>query len=288
MHSSLTVLSTRNTMRACKHHKRVLARLNESRFGHSQATRHVNFLSTGVSTVAFKVSFSLRGYRNAMVIGAAVYGPTRLGTSLTRVSAIFGGNCSVNGLISVVGRNRRVKRVAVPRKVVNFYAIYSVGLGNVLLGRNMPVHSEFNKLLRLGSKGPTHFTRTVSCGNASLSPLIVFVHKNFADCHGTVRANGNLVNTDFERFPTDTCSAIGRVTSGTGGVKLNKLLSVNTPNTRLLNVPMGRNYYKTMIVNNLGPMSVVRRHNRRIVTATLSNFLPCRHLFRCARLAAEL
>ncbi len=147
--------------------------------------------------------------------------------------------------------------VLVPKGMVGFGTVCSVTINGIFLKAGIPVHSRFGGVVETINGMPRRFVSLISYEGSSLDPLEIFIKSGMTDVSSAAAGKAGRILASFREIPVVCLEKAKKLSRAMADRGIRGLLLIGSPNTPLLEVPVGIDKVGIVVVGGLNPVALL-------------------------------
>ncbi len=159
--------------------------------------------------------------------------------------------------VCLADEGEKIGEVPVPTGMAGLGTVCSVTINGILLKAGIPVTSRFGGVIETMNGTPRRFLSLISYDGSSLDPLEVFIRSRMTDVSGAAAGKAGRILASFREIPVvclDKAKKLSRTMADRG---IRGVLLIGSPNTPLLEVPVGIDKAGLVVVGGLNPVAAL-------------------------------
>jgi repressor of nif and glnA expression len=159
--------------------------------------------------------------------------------------------------IILASEGGKIGDILVPKGMVGLGTICSVTINGIFLKAGIPIASRFGGVVETDNGTPRRFVSLISYEGSSLDPLEVFIKSKMTNVSGAAAGRSGKVLASFREIPIVCLEKAKKLSRTMADRGIRGLLMIGSPNTPLLEVPVGIDKVGIVIVGGLNPIAVL-------------------------------
>ncbi|MGE5173839.1 MAG: DUF128 domain-containing protein [Betaproteobacteria bacterium] len=239
-----------------KEGRKITARGREE-LKHSLVPEKIGFVISRIETLSYLTTLDMAAMEGDVILNISYFPRKKIRTAMGLLRAVFSSPYVMSDRVCMANEGERIGEALVPKGMVGLGTVCSVTINGILLKAGIPVTSRFGGVIETLNGRPRRFVSLISYDGSSLDPLEVFIKSRMTDVSGAAAGRPGRILASFREIPVvcmDKAKKLARVMADRG---IRGLLLIGSPNTPLLEVPVGIDKVGIVVVGGLNPLAVL-------------------------------
>ncbi len=239
-----------------KEGRKITARGREE-LKNSLVSDKIGFVISRIESLSFLTTLDMASMEGDVILNISYFPRKKLRPALQLLQSVFSSSYVMSDRVCMAGEGEIIGEVPVPRGMVALGTVCSVTINGILLKAGIPVTSRFGGVIETTNGTPRRFLSLISYDGSSLDPLEVFIKSRMTDVCGAAAGRAGRILASFREVPV-VCLEKARKLSRTMAERgIRGLMLIGSPNSPLLEVPVGIDKVGVVVVGGLNPVAAL-------------------------------
>lgn len=223
----------------------------------SNVSNKIGFISSKIETLSYMSNFDYEKQQGKVIMNISLFAKSESREATRVLSKAFASRYVMSKRVIMADEGRLIGNTMVPEGMVGIGTICSVTVNAVLLNCGIPISSRYGGVMEITPDGPARFTSLISYDGCSLDPLIVFINAGMTSVSDVLDCGSGHVLASFREVPVVCIDQTRHIQERLNSVDIGGLLLIGSPNTSLLEVPVGLDKAGVVVVGGLNPVAAL-------------------------------
>ena len=192
-----------------------------------------------------------------VILNISYFPRKKLRDAVELLKPVFASPYVMSERVVMAHEGEHIGEVPVPKGMVGFGTVCSVTINGIFLKAGIPVHSRFGGVVETMNGAPRRFLSLISYDGSSLDPLEVFIRSRMTDVSGAAKGKAGRILASFREIPVVCLEKAKKLSRTMADHGIRGLLLIGSPNTPLLEVPVGIDKVGIVVVGGLNPVAAL-------------------------------
>ncbi len=217
----------------------------------------IGFIISKIENLSFRSDFDLDARSGRLIINVSFFPEKDRMEALKVMKKVFASPYVMSDRVMLAGEGERIGDVVVPEGKLGMGTVCSVTINGIFLKAGIPVSSRFGGVMQVGEEGPTRFVSLISYEGSSLDPHLVFIKSRMTSVLDVVRSGKGNVLASFREIPLASLEKARELEEKLKAAGIGGIVRLGSPNTPLLEVPVGMDRAGMVVVGGLNPVAAL-------------------------------
>jgi repressor of nif and glnA expression len=217
----------------------------------------IGFIISKIENLSFRSDFDLDSRSGRLIINVSFFPEKDRTEALKVMKKVFASPYVMSDRVMLAGEGERIGDVVVPEGKLGMGTVCSVTINGIFLKAGIPVSSRFGGVMQVGEEGPTRFVSLISYEGSSLDPHLVFIKSRMTSVLDVVRHGMGNVLASFREIPLASLEKAHELEEKLKAAGIGGIVRLGSPNTPLLEVPVGMDRAGMVVVGGLNPVAAL-------------------------------
>jgi len=227
---------------------------------HSLVSDKIGFVISRIETLSYLTTLDLAAMEGDIILNISWFPRKNLRRALELLKPVFSSSFVMSDRVILAEEGEKIGDALVPKGMMGLGTICSVTINGIFLKAGIPVASRFGGVVETMDNKPQRFLSLISYAGSSLDPLEMFIKSNMTAVSEAVAGRKGKILASFREIPIvclDKAAKLARTLEERG---IRGILMIGSPNTPLLEVPVGIDKAGVVIIGGLNPVAVLEEH----------------------------
>lgn len=224
---------------------------------HALVPGKLGFVISRIETLSYLTTLDMAAMEGDVILNISYFPRKKIRPALELLRPVFVSPYVMSERVAIAGEGEHIGEVPVPKGMVGFGTICSVTINGIFLKAGIPVHSRFGGVVETMNGAPRRFVSLISYDGSSLDPLEVFIKSRMTDVSGAAAGKAGRVLASFREIPVVCLEKAKKLSRAMADRGIRGLLLIGSPNTPLLEVPVGIDKAGIVVVGGLNPVAAL-------------------------------
>ncbi len=239
-----------------KEGRKITARGREE-LKHSRVLSKVGFVISRIETLSYLTTLDMAAMEGDVILNISYFPSKKLRTAVELLEPVFASPYVMSERVIIARGGEKIGDVPVPKGMVGFGTVCSVTINGIFLKAGIPVHSRFGGVVETMNGMPRRFVSLISYEGSSLDPLEIFIKSRMTDVSGAAAGKAGRILASFREIPVVCLEKAKKLSRAMADRGIRGLLLIGSPNTPLLEVPVGIDKVGIVVVGGLNPVALL-------------------------------
>jgi repressor of nif and glnA expression len=224
---------------------------------HSLVSERIGFVISRIETLSYLTTLDISTMEGDVILNISFFPRKHLRKALGLLKSAFASPYVTSDRVFLASEGEKIGDILVPKGMVGLGTICSVTINGIFLKAGIPIASRFGGVVETDNGTPRRFVSLISYDGSSLDPLEVFIKSKMTDVSGAAAGRSGKVLASFREIPIVCLEKAKKLSRTMADRGIRGLLMIGSPNTPLLEVPVGIDKVGIVIVGGLNPIAVL-------------------------------
>ncbi len=221
------------------------------------ALDRVGFVSARVDQLAYKLSFDMTTETGTVILNVSSLPLSHMNSARKMLNRVIRAGLGMGTHLVTAQAGETVAGYRVPAGEVAIGTVCSVTLNGVLYSNGIPMVSRFGGLLEMRQRKPLRFTQIIHYDGTTIDPIEIFIKGKMTSVGEAARTGNGTVGASFREIPSAALPRTMEIISSLDHLGLNGVLTIGSPGTPLLDIPVSQGRVGLIIAAGLNPVAAV-------------------------------
>lgn len=220
----------------------------------------IGFVISRIETLSYMTTLDLASMEGDVILNVSWFPRKNLRKALALLKPVFASPFVMSDRVLLADEGEEIGETRVPKGMAALGTICSVTINGIFLKAGIPVASRYGGVVETTDRRPQRFLSLISYEGSSLDPLEMFIKSNMTAVSEAVAGRSGRILASFREIPVvclDKAVKLARTLEDRG---IRGILMIGSPNTPLLEVPVGIDKAGIVIIGGLNPVAVLEEH----------------------------
>lgn len=245
---------------------------------HSHVSDKIGFVISRIETLSYMTSLDLASMEGDVILNISWFPRKSLRKAMELLKPVFSSPYVMSDRVILADEGEEIGDARVPKGMAALGTICSVTINGIFLKAGIPVASRYGGIVETVEGRPRRFLSLISYEGSSLDPLEMFIKSGMTAVSEAVAGRGGRILASFREIPVvclDKAAKLARTLEERG---IRGILMIGSPNTPLLEVPVGIDKAGIVIIGGLNPVAVLEEHGIATESKAMSTLFEYSHL----------
>jgi len=227
---------------------------------HSLVSDNIGFVISRIETLSYLTTLDLTTMEGDIILNVSWFPRKHLKKALTLLKPVFASPFVMSDRVILADEGEEIGDAIVPKGMAGLGTICSVTINGIFLKAGIPVASRFGGVVETMDGKARRFLSLISYAGSSLDPLEMFIKSSMTAVSEAVAGRNGKILASFREIPIvclDKATKLARTLEERG---IRGILMIGSPNSTLLEVPVGIDKAGIVIIGGLNPVAVLEEH----------------------------
>lgn len=243
-----------------KEGRKITARGREE-LKHSLVSDRLGFVISRIEALSYLTTLDLAAMDGDIILNISYFPAKKLQAALRLLKPVFRSPYVMSDRVILAREGEAIGNTVVPKGMAGLGTVCSVTINGIFLKAGIPVSSRFGGVVQTESGNARRFLSLISYEGSSLDPLEIFIKSKMTAVSEAVAGKSGKILASFREIPlvcADKAKKLARTLEERG---IRGILLIGSPNTPLLEVPVGIDKTGVVIVGGLNPIAVLEEND---------------------------
>ena len=236
---------------------RKITKAGREELKHSQVSAKIGFVISKIETLSYLTTLDMAAMDGDVILNISYFPRKKLRSAWELLKPVFVSPYVMSERVIVAHEGETIGDVPVPKGMVGLGTVCSVTINGIFLKAGIPVTSRFGGVVETINGTPKRFVSLISYDGSSLDPLEVFIKSRMTDVSGAAAGRSGRILASFREIPVVCLEKAKRLARTMADRGIGGLLLIGSPNTPLLEVPVGIDKAGIVVVGGLNPVAAL-------------------------------
>lgn len=227
---------------------------------HSLVSDRLGFVISKIEALSYLTTLDLAAMEGDIILNISWFPAKKLKAALKLLKPVFRSPYVMCDRVILAREGEAIGNAVVPKGMVGLGTVCSVTINGIFLKAGIPISSRFGGIVQTESGKARRFLSLISYEGSSLDPLEIFIKSKMTAVSEAVAGRPGKILASFREIPlvcADKAKKLARTLEERG---IRGILLIGSPNTPLLEVPVGIDKTGIVIVGGLNPVAVLEEN----------------------------
>lgn len=224
---------------------------------HSLVSEKIGFVISRIESLSYLTTLDMAAMEGDVILNISYFPRKKLRTALRLLKPVFSSSYIMSDRVCLADEGEKIGNVPVPRGMVGLGTVCSVTINGILLKAGIPVTSRYGGVIETMNGTPRRFLSLISYDGSSLDPLEMFIRSRMTDVSGAAAGKAGRILASFREIPVVCLEKAKKLSRTMADRGIRGLLLIGSPNTPLLEVPVGIDKVGIVVVGGLNPVAAL-------------------------------
>ncbi len=248
----------------------------------------LQFMSSKIEDLMFRTTFDPLTGEGDVIVNISLIDEKDLTDVVNIFKMAIMSGLSASPYVKLFHENEEIGDIVVEKGKVGIATVCSITIDGVLLKAGIPVNPILGGIVQIKKGTPVRFTDILMYASTTIDPLDVFVSQKQTSIIQLLETGSGNILVNLREAPMAARNDIERTLSDMMDAGFSGILEVSEPNTRILDVPVKRDYLGIAVIGGTNPMAVVQEYGIPIQINAMSTMINIDNLIHINEIAAAI
>lgn len=224
---------------------------------HSLVSDRVGFVISRIEALSYLTTLDLATMEGDIILNISCFPARKLQAALKLLKTVFRSPYVMSDRVMLAREGQAIGNAVVPEGMIGLGTVCSVTINGIFLKSGIPITSRFGGVVQTESGSARRFLSLISYEGSSLDPLEIFIKSRMTAVSAAIAGKTGRILASFREIPL-VCAEKARKLARTLEERgIRGILLIGSPNTPLLEVPVGIDKTGIVVVGGLNPVAVL-------------------------------